>query len=163
MLYLLVIAVFVSVCLLCFDGGIPSHDQREKKKQLPYWQCGGSVWWEWCDIMCIHVTLCARDHTPWWLWFFKWFPLLYLASVTLFNCSVGRSDCSRCRTADPKYGCVWCGGASSSRCVYQDSCTDEIKPTCPAPVIHFVRHFYAHQGGHVFIGVHYFKWNDTLY
>ncbi|TKS77065.1 Plexin-B1 Semaphorin receptor SEP [Collichthys lucidus] len=27
--------------------------------------------------------------------------------VTLFNCSVGRSDCSRCRTADPKYGCVW--------------------------------------------------------
>uniref|UniRef100_A0A669CY74 Plexin-B1 n=1 Tax=Oreochromis niloticus TaxID=8128 RepID=A0A669CY74_ORENI len=61
-----------------------------------------------------------------------------LASVTLFNCSVGRSDCSRCRTADPKYGCVWCGGASSSRCVYKDSCTDEIKHTCPAPVIHFL-------------------------
>uniref|UniRef100_A0AAX7TMQ5 Plexin-B1 n=1 Tax=Astatotilapia calliptera TaxID=8154 RepID=A0AAX7TMQ5_ASTCA len=61
-----------------------------------------------------------------------------LASVTLFNCSVGRSDCSRCRTADPKYGCVWCGGASSSHCVYQDSCTDEIKHTCPAPVIHFL-------------------------
>ncbi|XP_039869713.1 plexin-B1 isoform X2 [Simochromis diagramma] len=58
--------------------------------------------------------------------------------VTLFNCSVGRSDCSRCRTADPKYGCVWCGGASSSHCVYQDSCTDEIKHTCPAPVIHFL-------------------------
>ncbi|XP_076015479.1 plexin-B1 isoform X2 [Genypterus blacodes] len=58
--------------------------------------------------------------------------------VTLFNCSVGRSDCSRCRTADPKYGCVWCGGASSSRCVYQDSCSDEIKPTCPAPVIQFL-------------------------
>uniref|UniRef100_A0AAX7UQV4 Plexin-B1 n=1 Tax=Astatotilapia calliptera TaxID=8154 RepID=A0AAX7UQV4_ASTCA len=57
-----------------------------------------------------------------------------LASVTLFNCSVGRSDCSRCRTADPKYGCVWCGGASSSHCVYQDSCTDEIKHTCPAPL-----------------------------
>ncbi|XP_026187662.1 plexin-B1 isoform X3 [Mastacembelus armatus] len=58
--------------------------------------------------------------------------------VTLFNCSVGRSDCSRCRTADPKYGCVWCGGAASSRCVYQDSCTDEIKHTCPAPVILFL-------------------------
>ncbi|XP_030589713.1 plexin-B1 [Archocentrus centrarchus] len=58
--------------------------------------------------------------------------------VTLFNCSVGRSDCSRCRTADPKYGCVWCGGAASSRCVYQVSCTDEIKHTCPAPVIHFL-------------------------
>ncbi|KAF7210351.1 plexin-B1 isoform X1 [Nothobranchius furzeri] len=58
--------------------------------------------------------------------------------VTLFNCSVSRSDCSRCRTADPKYGCVWCGGAAGSRCVYQDSCTDEIKHTCPAPVIHFL-------------------------
>ncbi|XP_038126425.1 plexin-B1-like [Cyprinodon tularosa] len=58
--------------------------------------------------------------------------------VTLFNCSVGRSDCSRCRTADPKYGCVWCGGASSSSCVYRDSCADEIKHTCPAPVIHFL-------------------------
>ncbi|XP_036961403.1 plexin-B1-like isoform X2 [Acanthopagrus latus] len=58
--------------------------------------------------------------------------------VTLFNCSVGRSDCSRCRTADPKYGCVWCGGAASSRCVYQDSCTDEVQHTCPAPVIHFL-------------------------
>ncbi|XP_062283826.1 plexin-B1-like [Scomber scombrus] len=58
--------------------------------------------------------------------------------VTLFNCSVGRSDCSRCRTADPKYGCVWCGGVSSSRCIYQDSCRDEIKHTCPAPVIHFL-------------------------
>ncbi|XP_040903778.1 plexin-B1 [Toxotes jaculatrix] len=58
--------------------------------------------------------------------------------VTLFNCSVGRSDCSRCRTADPKYGCVWCGGAASSHCVYQDSCADEIKHTCPAPVIHFL-------------------------
>uniref|UniRef100_A0AAQ5YIS9 Plexin-B1 n=1 Tax=Amphiprion ocellaris TaxID=80972 RepID=A0AAQ5YIS9_AMPOC len=64
--------------------------------------------------------------------------LAFLPSVTLFNCSVGRSDCSRCRTADPKYGCVWCGGAASSRCVYQDSCTDEIKHTCPAPVIHFL-------------------------
>uniref|UniRef100_A0A3Q2FIH3 Plexin-B1 n=1 Tax=Cyprinodon variegatus TaxID=28743 RepID=A0A3Q2FIH3_CYPVA len=58
--------------------------------------------------------------------------------LTLFNCSVGRSDCSRCRTADPKYGCVWCGGASSSSCVYRDSCADEIKHTCPAPVIHFL-------------------------
>nr|XP_046252940.1 plexin-B1 isoform X1 [Scatophagus argus] len=58
--------------------------------------------------------------------------------VTLFNCSVGRQDCSRCRTADPKYGCVWCGGAASSRCVYQDSCTDEVQDTCPAPVIHYL-------------------------
>ncbi|KAL6120090.1 plxnb1 [Pungitius sinensis] len=58
--------------------------------------------------------------------------------VTLFNCSVGRSDCSRCRTADPKYGCVWCGGLAASRCVYRDSCAEEVKHTCPAPVIHYV-------------------------
>uniref|UniRef100_A0A8C7D921 Plexin-B1 n=1 Tax=Oncorhynchus kisutch TaxID=8019 RepID=A0A8C7D921_ONCKI len=58
--------------------------------------------------------------------------------VTLFNCSVGRSDCSRCRTADQKYGCVWCGGARS-KCSYRDSCAGEIKQSCPAPVIHLVR------------------------
>ncbi|TMS15734.1 Plexin-B1, partial [Larimichthys crocea] len=60
--------------------------------------------------------------------------LLYHLPTT----QVGRSDCSRCRTADPKYGCVWCGGTASSRCVYQDSCTDEVQHTCPAPVIHFL-------------------------
>ncbi|XP_063740982.1 plexin-B1-like isoform X2 [Eleginops maclovinus] len=58
--------------------------------------------------------------------------------VTLFNCSVGRSDCSRCRTADPKYGCVWCGGAAGSRCMFQDSCNEDVKDSCPAPVIHFL-------------------------
>ncbi|XP_062419090.1 plexin-B1 isoform X2 [Pungitius pungitius] len=58
--------------------------------------------------------------------------------VTLFNCSVGRSDCSRCRTADPKYGCVWCSGLAASRCVYRDSCAEEVKHTCPAPVIHYL-------------------------
>ncbi|XP_077370887.1 plexin-B1 isoform X1 [Festucalex cinctus] len=58
--------------------------------------------------------------------------------VTLYNCSVGRSDCSRCRTADPKYGCVWCGGPASSHCVYHGSCTNDVKHTCPAPVIHFL-------------------------
>uniref|UniRef100_A0A8C8H452 Plexin-B1 n=1 Tax=Oncorhynchus tshawytscha TaxID=74940 RepID=A0A8C8H452_ONCTS len=58
--------------------------------------------------------------------------------VTLFNCSVGRSDCSRCRTADQKYGCAWCGGARS-KCSYRDSCAGEIKQSCPAPVIHLVR------------------------
>ncbi|XP_057676753.1 plexin-B1-like isoform X2 [Corythoichthys intestinalis] len=58
--------------------------------------------------------------------------------VTLYNCSVGRSDCSRCRTADPKYACVWCGGPASSHCIYHGSCTDDVKHTCPAPVIHFL-------------------------
>ncbi|XP_061537025.1 plexin-B1-like isoform X1 [Phycodurus eques] len=58
--------------------------------------------------------------------------------VTLYNCSVGRADCSRCRTANPKYGCVWCGGPASSHCIYHGSCTDDVKNTCPAPVIHFL-------------------------
>ncbi|XP_067093381.1 plexin-B1 [Osmerus mordax] len=61
-------------------------------------------------------------------------PDLY---VTLYNCSVGRSDCSRCHTADAVYGCVWCGGAQAS-CLYGDSCSEPIEQTCPAPVIHSI-------------------------
>ncbi|XP_041803784.1 plexin-B1 [Chelmon rostratus] len=61
-------------------------------------------------------------------------PDLY---VTLYNCSVGRSDCSRCHTADHKYGCVWCGGAHAS-CLYSDSCSEPVQQTCPAPVIHSI-------------------------
>uniref|UniRef100_A0A4W5PC85 Plexin-B1 n=1 Tax=Hucho hucho TaxID=62062 RepID=A0A4W5PC85_9TELE len=57
--------------------------------------------------------------------------------VTLYNCSVGRSDCSRCHTADQKYGCVWCGGDQST-CLYGDSCSEPIEQTCPAPVIHAI-------------------------
>nr|XP_023660817.1 plexin-B1 isoform X2 [Paramormyrops kingsleyae] len=57
--------------------------------------------------------------------------------VTLYNCSVGRSDCSRCHTAEQGYGCVWCGG-TRSRCVHRDSCTDEVAATCPAPLIRSV-------------------------
>ncbi|CDQ60089.1 unnamed protein product [Oncorhynchus mykiss] len=58
--------------------------------------------------------------------------------VTLYNCSVGRSDCSRCHTADQKYGCVWCGGGQST-CLYGDSCSEPIEQTCPAPVIHAIK------------------------
>lgn len=61
-------------------------------------------------------------------------------SVTLYNCSVGRSDCSRCHTADHKYGCVWCGGAQAS-CLYSQSCSEPVQQTCPAPVIHNVSVF----------------------
>ncbi|XP_047203292.1 plexin-B1 isoform X2 [Girardinichthys multiradiatus] len=61
-------------------------------------------------------------------------PNLY---VTLYNCSVGRSDCSRCHTADQKYGCVWCGG-SIAKCLYSDSCSEQVQQTCPAPVIHSI-------------------------
>ncbi|KAJ8257289.1 hypothetical protein GJAV_G00184000 [Gymnothorax javanicus] len=57
--------------------------------------------------------------------------------VSLYNCSVGRSDCSLCQTAEEKLGCVWCGGSASS-CLYNDSCTDPVVQTCPAPVIHSI-------------------------
>ncbi|KAI3370493.1 hypothetical protein L3Q82_025255 [Scortum barcoo] len=57
--------------------------------------------------------------------------------VTLYNCSVGRSDCSRCHTADQKYGCVWCGGSHAS-CLFSHSCTESVQQTCPAPVIHSI-------------------------
>uniref|UniRef100_A0A673HQ14 Plexin-B1-like n=1 Tax=Sinocyclocheilus rhinocerous TaxID=307959 RepID=A0A673HQ14_9TELE len=53
-------------------------------------------------------------------------------SVTLYNCSVGHLDCSRCHTADQKYNCVWCGAS----CVYRESCSQHIEMTCPAPLIH---------------------------
>uniref|UniRef100_A0A7N8Y1W9 Plexin-B1 n=1 Tax=Mastacembelus armatus TaxID=205130 RepID=A0A7N8Y1W9_9TELE len=105
-------------------------------------RCVSSRWGcNWCihQHVCTHNHTCSQDVTIYNQNVTKiirfshrmTFPLI---AVTLFNCSVGRSDCSRCRTADPKYGCVWCGGAASSRCVYQDSCTDEIKHTCPAPL-----------------------------
>ncbi|XP_050952362.1 LOW QUALITY PROTEIN: plexin-B1 [Labeo rohita] len=57
--------------------------------------------------------------------------------VRLYNCSVGRSDCSRCHTADQQYGCVWCEGSRSS-CVYRSSCTEHVQQTCPAPHIHMI-------------------------
>ncbi|XP_026776837.2 plexin-B1 [Pangasianodon hypophthalmus] len=57
--------------------------------------------------------------------------------VRLYNCSVGRSDCSRCHTAEPRYRCVWCEGTQSS-CVFQNSCRDHIQHTCPAPHIHWI-------------------------
>ncbi|XP_071984334.1 plexin-B1 isoform X2 [Engystomops pustulosus] len=57
--------------------------------------------------------------------------------VTLYNCSVGHADCSRCQTADPKYNCVWCGGEHPS-CMYRESCTEEVEGTCPAPLIHSI-------------------------
>ncbi|XP_061474904.1 plexin-B1 isoform X2 [Rhineura floridana] len=57
--------------------------------------------------------------------------------VTLYNCSVGHLDCSRCQTADAKYNCVWCGGEQPS-CLFQDSCKEEVADMCPAPLIHAV-------------------------
>uniref|UniRef100_A0ABM5FJ05 Plexin-B1 n=1 Tax=Pogona vitticeps TaxID=103695 RepID=A0ABM5FJ05_9SAUR len=58
-------------------------------------------------------------------------------NVTIYNCSVGHLDCSRCQTADAKYNCVWCGGEQPS-CLFRDSCKEEVADLCPAPRIHSV-------------------------
>uniref|UniRef100_A0A8C9SGA4 Sema domain-containing protein n=1 Tax=Scleropages formosus TaxID=113540 RepID=A0A8C9SGA4_SCLFO len=34
-------------------------------------------------------------------------------NVTLYNCAVGREDCSLCKSADPMYSCVWCDKTKS--------------------------------------------------
>lgn len=64
-------------------------------------------------------------------------PVSPFSAVTLYNCSVGHSDCSRCQTADAKYNCVWCGGEQPS-CLFQDSCKEKVADMCPAPLIHSV-------------------------
>ncbi|XP_004581491.2 plexin-B1 [Ochotona princeps] len=59
--------------------------------------------------------------------------------VVLYNCSVGHGDCSRCQTALPQYGCVWCEGARP-RCVAREACreAEAVATQCPAPLIHSV-------------------------
>ncbi|XP_061570338.1 plexin-B2-like [Cololabis saira] len=54
-------------------------------------------------------------------------------TVVLYNCSVGREDCSLCKHADAKYQCVWC--AASHACVYRELCPSPEPAQCPNPEI----------------------------
>ncbi|KAJ8382804.1 hypothetical protein SKAU_G00035820 [Synaphobranchus kaupii] len=54
-------------------------------------------------------------------------------NVTLYNCSVGREDCSLCKNADPQYQCVWC--ARTTSCVYSELCQGNDRQDCPNPKI----------------------------
>ncbi|KAL7402271.1 hypothetical protein ABVT39_012324 [Epinephelus coioides] len=61
-------------------------------------------------------------------------------NVTLYNCSIGREDCSLCKNSDQKYNCVWC--AKQKACVYKNLCTpdqpgseDHDNTECPDPQI----------------------------
>nr|ACM48165.1 plexin B2b short isoform [Danio rerio] len=54
-------------------------------------------------------------------------------NVTLYNCSLGREDCSLCKNADPKYQCVWC--RQTSACVYEQLCASRESVECPDPQI----------------------------
>ncbi|KAK5867082.1 hypothetical protein PBY51_011601 [Eleginops maclovinus] len=72
-------------------------------------------------------------------------------NVTLYNCSMGREDCSLCKNADPKYMCVWC--AKQTACVYHKLCNtdqseDPQNTECPEPQItNIIPHFGPMKGG----------------
>lgn len=53
--------------------------------------------------------------------------------VVLYNCAVGREDCSLCKHADAKYSCVWCPARRS--CVYRELCQTPEPQQCPDPQI----------------------------
>uniref|UniRef100_A0A8D3DEP6 Plexin b2b n=1 Tax=Scophthalmus maximus TaxID=52904 RepID=A0A8D3DEP6_SCOMX len=55
------------------------------------------------------------------------------SSHPLYNCSMGREDCSLCKNADPKYSCVWC--AKQRACVYEKLCNSQHGIECPDPQI----------------------------
>ncbi|KAG8554553.1 hypothetical protein GDO81_003827 [Engystomops pustulosus] len=57
-------------------------------------------------------------------------------SVTLYNCSVGQSDCSRCQALPADYQCLWCGGEEKASCVHKDQCEQDTISVCPTPLIH---------------------------
>lgn len=65
--------------------------------------------------------------------------LFLLPPVVLYDCSVGHGDCSRCQTAMPQYGCVWCEG-THPRCVTRETCdkAEAVATQCPAPLIRSV-------------------------
>uniref|UniRef100_A0A3Q3Q2T7 Sema domain-containing protein n=1 Tax=Monopterus albus TaxID=43700 RepID=A0A3Q3Q2T7_MONAL len=54
-------------------------------------------------------------------------------TVVLYNCFLGREDCSLCKHADTKYQCVWC--EASHMCVYQGLCPSPQPAQCPNPEI----------------------------
>ncbi|XP_069604423.1 plexin-B3 [Ranitomeya imitator] len=57
-------------------------------------------------------------------------------TVTLYNCSVGQSDCSRCQALPPEYQCLWCGEETNALCMHKDQCDQSTVHVCPTPLIH---------------------------
>ncbi|KAI3366565.1 hypothetical protein L3Q82_000488 [Scortum barcoo] len=54
-------------------------------------------------------------------------------TVVLYNCSVGREDCSLCKHANATYQCVWC--SATRTCVYRELCPSPQPAQCPNPEI----------------------------
>ncbi|KAI1882308.1 hypothetical protein AGOR_G00249340 [Albula goreensis] len=72
-------------------------------------------------------------------------------NVTLYNCSLGREDCSLCKNADPKYQCVWCDRTRS--CVYRKLCYAEEAQACPPPTISDVSPRYGPLRGGILVTI----------
>uniref|UniRef100_A0A671KVA3 Plexin-B1-like n=1 Tax=Sinocyclocheilus anshuiensis TaxID=1608454 RepID=A0A671KVA3_9TELE len=81
------------------------------------------------------VTTCHNMYSD--LFFFLKVKINYYYYTwrsSLYDCSVGQSDCSQCRAVAANYGCVWCADETPS-CVYNQSCTSGTMDTCPPPLI----------------------------
>ncbi|XP_054655754.1 plexin-B2-like isoform X2 [Dunckerocampus dactyliophorus] len=72
-------------------------------------------------------------------------------TVVLYNCSVGREDCSLCKHADAKYECVWCAG--SQACVYRQLCPTAQPALCPAPKITDIIPRFGPLNGHISVTI----------
>ncbi|KAJ8374068.1 hypothetical protein SKAU_G00046480 [Synaphobranchus kaupii] len=72
-------------------------------------------------------------------------------NVTLYNCSVGREDCSLCMNAESQYECVWC--AKTESCVYNKLCTADKAQECPSPTIKQVIPSYGPLNGSILVTI----------
>ncbi|XP_054991160.1 plexin-B1 isoform X2 [Sorex araneus] len=100
----------------------------------------------WCRVTCQQHQLSYETAQPELQVgiFLRWAGHLRVDSadglhVVLYDCSVGHGDCSRCQTAMPQYGCVWCNGPHP-QCVAREACgeAESVVTQCPAPLIHMV-------------------------
>ncbi|XP_069580096.1 plexin-B2-like [Brachyistius frenatus] len=72
-------------------------------------------------------------------------------TVVLYNCSVGREDCSLCKHADAKYQCVWC--TASQACVYRELCPSPQPAQCPDPEISDIIPRYGPLNGNISVTI----------
>ncbi|XP_022105007.1 plexin-B1-like [Acanthaster planci] len=66
---------------------------------------------------------------------------VYGFNVTIYKCEVQKPDCSRCVTARPELGCLWCDSMPAlSVCKLNETCTGNVVTSfngvnCPDPVL----------------------------
>ncbi|XP_043943273.1 plexin-B2 [Protopterus annectens] len=74
-------------------------------------------------------------------------------NVTLYNCSYGRNDCSKCLAANAEYQCVWCDVAGHQVCVFTESCKTKKYDDCPTPTITKITPNSGPLGGGIFVTI----------